>query len=118
MPTRVSEERITQLQARIGQLNTRIEKWSKIAKCKDKGIWEIIGPKIKLAKETSEKDALIFLVKGEVDKARLAAGESIAYARILGDVESTDANIEKAEQEIAEIRQQIKLAKNRGGIVD
>lgn len=80
-------------------------------------LWKLLQPKLARGKENAEKDALRCVVDEKDGKAKIAAGQAIAYSHMLAEVDNSGANIEMFMERIQTLRDQLKTAKEHGGII-
>jgi len=118
MPSRVSKERLLELQGELGSINTRLETFQIIVREREGAkLWEKLDARIKGAREAAQSDVNRFVCTGELGKAQMAYGAILFADSIRGEVNGAEKNIEKLEDRRSEIRSSIKRAKEHDGVL-
>ncbi len=75
MPSRVSNDRLGELQAELGRINAKLDDF-KVIEYEKTGskLWDKLGTRIRGAKDAAQSDVNGFVAKGDLGKAQMAYG--------------------------------------------
>lgn len=114
MPTRVSEEGLSKLKARVGLLKRSIDRWSVLEEDQDRKAYVMLRESIESAIEYTRSQLELLAErpnKGQVQEDRdnmvMLGGQLSAYKNILTDMKSPRDKMERAKAELIELREKI-----------